>query len=114
VEAVDPVQFSVRLLIPPGSLLLQHPRLAPHLGALDPEAFGYSWKHPDPRMDFLQRRVAATVERAAHLQEPAHETYERIRGDYFEISGESSSSSIPGRGHASTRRLPRLTESWFC
>lgn len=114
VEAVDPVQLSVRLLIPPGSLLLQHPGLAPHLGELDPEAFGYAWKHPDPRMDFLQRRVAATVERAAHFQEPAQETYEKIRGDYFEISGERAGFSIPGRGHASTRRLPRLTESWFC
>ncbi|MCI0656536.1 MAG: CUAEP/CCAEP-tail radical SAM protein [Acidobacteria bacterium] len=114
VVAVDPVQFSVRLLIPPGSFLLRHPRLAPHLGELDPEAFGYAWKHPDPRMDFLQRRVAATVERAGHLQEPAHETYEKIRRDYFAISGESASSSIPARGHVSRRRLPRLTESWFC
>ncbi len=114
VEAIDPVQFSVRLLIPPGSLLLQRPELTPHLGKLDPESLGYAWKHPDSRMDHLQKRVAATVERAAHVQEPAQRTYERIRGDYLEISGESAFSWVPARGRSSSKQLPRLTESWFC
>jgi radical SAM superfamily enzyme YgiQ (UPF0313 family) len=114
VEAVDPVQFSVRLLIPPGSLLLQHSQLASHLGALDAESFSYAWRHPDPRMDLLQCRVAATVERAAHVQEPAVVTFERIRSDYSEVSGERVLTSHPASGHRSGRRLPRLTESWFC
>ena len=38
VGSVDPVQYTIRLLLPPGSLLLDHPDLAPHLGAWDADA----------------------------------------------------------------------------
>src|SRR5262245_57714024 len=34
VDAIDPVQFSIRLLVPPGSLLLESGALRPYLGAL--------------------------------------------------------------------------------
>jgi radical SAM superfamily enzyme YgiQ (UPF0313 family) len=114
VDAVDPVQFSVRLLIPPGSLLLQHPKTSPHLRALVGESLGYLWDHPDPRMDHLQRRVAGIVERAAHVQEAADVTFENICADYLEVSGERACTSSPARRHDPLRRLPRLTESWFC
>jgi len=112
--AVDPVQFSVRLLIPPGSLLLQHPAASPQLGQLDPEALGHTWKHPDPRMDRLQQRVAATVERAAHARAAAPEIFQRIRRDFSEISGDQTFASSPPPAASSSWRLPRLSESWFC
>ena len=35
-DEVDPVQLSIRLLVPPGSLLLAAPDIAPYLGPLDP------------------------------------------------------------------------------
>jgi len=114
VEAVDPVQFSVRLLIPPGSLLLKHPKMGPYLGELDAESFGYRWEHPDPRMQCLQVRIAATVERAAHAQESIRRTFAKICGAYREISGEADFASAPGPGRGANRQLPRLSESWFC
>jgi len=114
VEAVDPVQFSVRLLIPPGSLLLQHPTAALQVGKLDPQAFGHAWVHPDPRMDLLQRRVTATVERAVQAREAAQETFQSIRRDFSKITGEKVLASNPPPVAVSPRRLPRLTESWFC
>src|SRR5205823_12168957 len=56
---VDPVQYAIRLLVPRGSSLYGTASLAPHVGAFDPQTFSYSWTHPDPRMDALQRRVAS-------------------------------------------------------
>ena len=58
---VDPVQFTVRLLVPPGSLLLSSAAIQPFLGPLVPESFTYPWKHPDPRMDLLHARVSELV-----------------------------------------------------
>ena len=58
VGSVDPVQYSVRLLLPEGSLLLDHPDLVPFVGPWDPERSTYTWAHPDPAVDELQQRIA--------------------------------------------------------
>ena len=71
VDQVDPVQYSLRLLVPPGSLLLRSPALRPFLGPLGADRFHYHWTHPDPRLDDLQRAVAETVAAAARASHTA-------------------------------------------
>jgi radical SAM superfamily enzyme YgiQ (UPF0313 family) len=108
-ETLDPVQLSIRLLIPPGSLLLGDPELATE--GLDEEALSYRWRHPDPRMDRLQAKVAREVEEGTARGDPARTTFDRVQ---------SLARAMAGRPHlhvmaADTgRRAPRLTESWFC
>ena len=46
VANVDPVQYSVRLLVPSGSLLLAEPAMAPYLGAYDPARLGWACATP--------------------------------------------------------------------
>ena len=58
VYQLDPVQYSIRLLLPPGSWLLDIPEIQPYLGSLVQEDFVYTWQHADPRVDMLQRQVA--------------------------------------------------------
>ena len=108
VSHVDPVQFSVRLLVPPGSLLLDTEALRPHLGPLMAEAFHYHWRHPDPRMDQLHADVSAVVAEAAEKKEDAAATFRRIRA----LAGLAESSA--GVATVTTRSAPRLTEPWFC
>ena len=75
-DEVDPVQLSLRLLVPPGSLLLAPRRTSrPFLGALDEQALSYRWTHPDPRMDRLEADVAALVEEAASAGEAPVATF---------------------------------------
>src|SRR5207245_2601421 len=69
IDHVDPVQYTIRLLIPPGSLLLSRPAIRPFLGGLDAAAFTYRWTHPDPRMDELPRAASALGQRAASPRE---------------------------------------------
>jgi hypothetical protein len=113
VANVDPVQYSVRLLVPDGSLLLGRPELAPHLGAYDPAQLGWPWAHPDPAIDALQRDVAALVE--THVERPATETFAAL-DDLVRASGPPDRPGpAPGsvsRGPAGPR--PRITEPWFC
>ena len=98
VDHVDPVQLSIRLLVPPGSLLLERPEIQPFLGALDRAGFTYRWQHSDPRMDELQREVSALVARGA--------TFGRIW---------SLATGRPFREPPPERPIPaRLTEPWFC
>ncbi len=105
IDAIDPVQFSVRLLLPPGSLLLTSPDLVPHVGVLDDEALSYTWIHPDPRMDALHKEVAAAVEEAGAREEDPYVTFYRIRL----LAVLAAKEALVKR-----RRPPRLTESWFC
>ena len=113
IDYVDPVQYSIRLLVPPGSLLLSSPDAEGWLGPLVQESFTYEWKHPDRRMDELQRRVTALVEQAASVDEDAVSTFDRIREAAHAFKGEAS----PKRKRATNPlrpRPPRLTEAWFC
>ena len=114
VDAVDPVQYSLRLLVPPGSLLADHPAMRPHLGALVEGAFSYAWTHPDPRMDWLQAEVARVVEAAAEAQADDAVTFDQAR------TLADGAAGVPARGlpaalwRPDRRRPPRLTEPWFC
>src|SRR5262249_58179564 len=115
VEAVDRVQVWVRLRGAPGSLLLSRSEMKPHLRGFVPSRLSHDWVHPDPRMDELHRRVAATVEDSAHEREPPERSFARIAIDYAAVAGEDPRDP-PAlfAGGPGERRVPRLTESWFC
>ena len=87
-DHVDPVQYSLRLLVPPGSLLAAHPGMRPHLGDLVEADFSYTWRHPDPGMDALQARVAALIAEAAPRAEDAAVIFDRVRALAAEAAGE--------------------------
>jgi len=112
IDAIDPVQYSIRLLVPPGSLLLESDAMHPFLGPLVEGAFYYRWTHPDARMERLHAGVSALVAGAADAREDATATFNRIRRLADETAG------APPRPDAAQpperTRPPRLTEPWFC
>jgi radical SAM superfamily enzyme YgiQ (UPF0313 family) len=110
IDHVDPVQFTLRLLVPPGSALLTRDAIAPYLGPLDQAAFIHRWTHPDPRMDLLQREASRLVEAAS--AEDAATTFYRLKALAYSTAGlpqRPAPALAPDR-----RRPPRLTEAWFC
>ncbi len=119
-EALDPVQLSIRLLVPPGSLLLaaapvgagQPPDDAFRPERLDEEALTWTWRHPDPRMDLLQRRVAQAVEEDAADRRPAGESFDRVWQLALAAAGRPHRHVVARPAPAAAP--PRLTESWFC
>lgn len=104
VNHVDPIQLTLRLLVPPGALLLDNANLQPHLGELDREALTYRWTHPDPRMDRLHQDVAALVETETRAGKSSPDIF-RSLAERIELA------VPPDIGGA---RAPRLTETWFC
>jgi radical SAM superfamily enzyme YgiQ (UPF0313 family) len=114
-DHVDPVHFSIRLLVPPGSALLARPDTARWLGPLDPAALTHEWRHPDPRLDDLQRAVAATVERGEAEGADPRAVFAAIKGLALEATGATAPLPRARGGVLTARRpVPRLTESWFC
>ena len=110
IDHVDPVQYSVRLLIPPGSWLAEHEETLPHRGPLDEAAFTYRWTHPDPDMDQLQKEVAKLIEEDALIEEDTAVTFYRV----LELASGREPVGVTCSLPADRERAPRMTESWFC
>jgi hypothetical protein len=114
IDAVDPIQYVIRLLVPPGSLLERDPAMAPHLGELDAPSFTYRWTHPDPRMDRLYRDANRVVEDAADREEDAAVTFARLRELARAAREGREPKPVAISPDPNRTRPPRLTEPWFC
>jgi radical SAM superfamily enzyme YgiQ (UPF0313 family) len=98
---VDPVQYTIKLLIPPGSLMLRIPELEPYLGAYDPENLTYTWRAADERTVQLQRELTGLVTAGGGFAEVYRAALDAA-GDAREVP------------HVAIDAKPRLTEPWFC
>jgi hypothetical protein len=96
--------------VPPGSYLLDHPAMKPHLGPLDQALFSYRWAHPDPRMDRLQKEVSALVEKDARAGEDPGVTFYRV----WALANGRQPDAVGCRLARDRIRAPRLSEPWFC
>jgi hypothetical protein len=96
-DTVDPVQLSIRLLVPMGSLLAGRPEM----GAYEKNTLSHTWS-ASPEVEVQQAELAAIAELGTGR--PALVTLARMWEFVF---GEP----IP---EVVDRRRPRLTESWFC
>jgi radical SAM superfamily enzyme YgiQ (UPF0313 family) len=110
IDNVDPVQYTIRLLVPPGSYLLNRPEMQAHLGPLDQASFSYRWTHPDPRMDRLQKELNTLVEKDVHAGEDPAVTFYRV---WAVAAGRKSGAAVPALPR-DRERAPRLSEPWFC
>jgi hypothetical protein len=80
-----------------------------HLGPLNQASFSYTWTHPDPGMDRLQKQVAALVEKDVQAQIDPALTFERV---WSLAAGPGRVVCVPLP--ADRERAPRLSEPWFC
>jgi pyruvate-formate lyase-activating enzyme len=106
--SVDPIQLSIRLLIPDGSLMLDVPELSPHLLGYDADALGHRWEPTDRGMDTLQEHLAELVEEADAEGVADPVALQRL----VSAIGDHLGTDLPPVGEPSP--APRLTESWFC
>ncbi len=106
----DPVQLSIRLLVPEGSLILDV--AAEQMGAYDPVALSYRWHSEDPRSDRLQSELAAIAAAHADTGRDPLETLVEMWSLSLDVSGgDPGEAQIPA---GATAGRPRMTEPWFC
>ncbi len=118
VNSVQPVQYALRLLLPPGSPLIETLEAAGRLGPFDDERLTYTWESEDPRVDALQRELALIVERSVTGEcrtcagEPYEATFARVkRAALRAFTGIDREVAVAQQPR---KPVPGLTESWFC
>jgi hypothetical protein len=102
----------MRLLVPPGSLLLARPELARAFGPFDPDLLGHPWQNPDPRVDALQQELAALAERDARTGRDPQVTLDEMHRLVHRAAG--SRPPVPVAAGSPRRSAPRMSEPWFC
>ena len=113
VYSIEPVQLAIRLLVPPGSTLVNLPQMRTHLKGITADGLSHIWNHSDPAVDALHKCVMKIVSDAAGAEEDEAQTFARVKAatraamDGTPV-GEILPIEKPGL------RAPGLTESWFC
>lgn len=108
VGATDPVQMSIRLLVPKGSLLEEHPAMTPHLAGYDSAALTWRWEFADQETEILCKELEMI---AANASDCDQETVTTL-GEMREVVVRRSGQDLPKL--VTVSMAPRLTESWFC
>jgi len=115
VEHVQPVQYAIRLLLPPGSPLIATLDAAGTLEGFDSDALTHTWSSPDPRLDALQLEISQIVEDSACTgcdAEPATETFRKVKAAaHRHLRTDNGPIEVAQQPR---RAVPGLTESWFC
>jgi len=120
IEHVAPIQLALRLLITAGSRLLELEDVLDRVEGFDPERLVHRWRHPDSRVDDLQRQVQAQVERGIANRESRRAIFESVRQAAGRFGARSREPAGARRARApgarSDRRapVPFLTEPWYC
>jgi hypothetical protein len=113
IDAVAPVQFTIRLLVTEGSRLLELADLRARVTAFDGGSLSYPWRHPDPEMDSLHAELTSLVSR--RLISPRGEVFaaiwSRVRDRWPELLPPMPFE--PGRVPVRAA-VPWLDEPWYC
>jgi hypothetical protein len=113
VDHISPIQLAIRLLIPQGSRVLELDDVRAVIEAFDPVTLTYRWLHADPRVDALQREIAALV--GVRISSDRRAVFDEISALAHARAGvpriQSSSSASPVALRA---RVPYLSEPWYC
>lgn len=106
--ATDPVQMSIRLLLPKGSLLEDHPAVQPHLDFYDTDALTWRWEFADPETSVLHKELETIAANASDCGQETVATLNEMRVVLARSTGRKLDplDDLPA--------APRLSESWFC
>jgi hypothetical protein len=103
-EGVAPIQLAIRLLVTSESKLLELPDVRDLVDPFDAESLTFPWRHPDPRVDDLQRAVMQVVAGASHAS----------RGDTFDRIFALATGNGDRPARSKRPMPPYMTEGWYC
>jgi radical SAM superfamily enzyme YgiQ (UPF0313 family) len=106
-DRVPPVQLSIRLLIPAGSLMLDLPEIRGIIEPFNPRGLFYPWQNSDPAVDRLAAAVQEIVKRGDRRKTPRASLFRQI----WELA---SAGEFPDLVLADRATIPYLTEPWYC
>ena len=108
VDAISPIQYAIRLLVPQGSLLLELADMRALLGPFEQQALYYPWHHPDPAMDALQYQVQTLAAGMADRGETRQQFFAQI----WALATDEAPPPLEHR--LPQPPIPYLSEPWYC
>jgi radical SAM superfamily enzyme YgiQ (UPF0313 family) len=112
-DHISPIQLAIRLLIPHGSKVLELEEVRAVIAGFDPVTLTYRWLHADPRVDALQREIAALV--GVRVSSDRRAVFDEISALAHARAGVARVPSSPSAAPAARRaRVPYLSEPWYC
>ena len=108
VASVPPVQLSIRLLVPDGSRLLELPEVRELVDPFDRSLLGFPWRHPDPRVDRLQARIADLAENGAEAAR------EEVFAEAWRLAHAALGEPAPALPRDLGQPIPCHSEPWYC
>jgi radical SAM superfamily enzyme YgiQ (UPF0313 family) len=113
VEAVSPIQLTIRLLIPPGSRILELDEVKQIVGPFDPVGLVYPWKNSDLALDKLANELQELVATGEKQKRTRSALFELIyRAANLAAGRESARHRMPVLPSRAT--VPYLNEPWYC
>ena len=113
VESVAPIQLAIRLLIPPGSRILELEDVKSIVGPFDPVGLVYPWENANPKLDELSHHLQEIVAASEKQKRPRSATFELIWRAVNTAAGiKTQESAAPML--ASRATVPYLNEPWYC
>lgn len=106
--ATDPVQMAIKLLVPKGSLLEDHPAMTPYLEFYDTEVLTWRWRFGNEEAQVLHKELEAIAANASDCGQEAVTTLNEMRAVLSRFTGRDLAPLD------NPTPAPRLTESWFC
>jgi hypothetical protein len=108
IESVSPIQLALRLLIPAGSRLLELDEIRVQVSAFDQAGLIHRWKHANPEMDDLARRVLTLVNGEQRRRTPRREVFRKI----WEVAHDAPMYEDFDLMPRAT--IPYMDEPWYC
>ena len=107
VEHVAPIQLAIRLLIPPGSRLLEVTEVRDLVGEFDPQGLCYPWRHEDARVEQLCEKVRRLVNAGERRQATRSEIFAQVWNAAY-------GRPLTPQVMTSRATIPYLEEPWYC
>lgn len=116
VEAISPIQYAIRLLLPAGSRLLELAEVQDLVRPFDEATLVYPWSHPDPAMDALYETVFKLVKASQNASESRQTLFRRIWQAVMALLPPEEQVEWVERQPVLTqtaRAVPTLSEDWY-
>jgi radical SAM superfamily enzyme YgiQ (UPF0313 family) len=107
-ETVDPIQLTIKLLIPKNSLILESAEIEKYLEIYDPSSFSYSWKYEFPIINKIQNSLFTYV-----LENESVDEYTQYLGLVKIIESYTNTELLLDTNYLK-KHVPKLSETWFC
>lgn len=115
-ENVSPIQYTIRLLIPAGSRLLELPDVQALVGPFEATSLSHPWVHSDPAVDRLQADLLRLVSERQAAGTPRRKLFEVVWETALGAYQRAATERVLARVGASGEEqgpVPYLTEPWY-